>query len=55
MFTQLNQYHVVLEVDPQFRDDPDALKDIYVPGDRAGQVPLERHRSLRDRHRSAGR
>ncbi len=26
MFTQLNQYHVVLEVDPQFRDDPDALK-----------------------------
>ena len=31
MFTQLNQYHVVLEVDPQFRDDPDSLKSIYVP------------------------
>jgi multidrug efflux pump len=30
MFTQLNQYHVVMEVDPQFRNDPDALKSIYV-------------------------
>jgi len=39
MFTQLNQYHVVLEVDPSFRDDPDSLKSIYVPG-ATGQVPL---------------
>ncbi|HVO69786.1 MAG TPA: efflux RND transporter permease subunit, partial [Aggregatilineaceae bacterium] len=39
MYTQLNQYHVVLEVDPQYRDDPDSLKDIYVPGTN-GQVPL---------------
>src|SRR5664280_2706753 len=39
MFTQLNQYHVVLEVDPSFRDDPDSLKSIYVPGSN-GQVPL---------------
>ncbi len=31
MFTQLNQYHVVLEVDPNFRTDPDSLKSIYVP------------------------
>ena len=31
MFTQLNQYHVVLEVDPSFRNDPDSLKHIYVP------------------------
>jgi multidrug efflux pump len=30
IFTQLNQYHVVLEVDPQFRVTPDDLKDIYV-------------------------
>jgi multidrug efflux pump len=30
MFTQLNQYHVVLEVDPQFRLTPDDLKSIYV-------------------------
>jgi multidrug efflux pump len=39
MFTQLNQYHVVLEVDPTFRNDPDSLKNIYVPGT-TGQVPL---------------
>ncbi len=31
MFTQLNQYHVVLEVDPSFSIDPDSLKSIYVP------------------------
>ena len=30
IFTQLNQYHVVLEVNPQFRRTPDALKSIYV-------------------------
>jgi multidrug efflux pump len=30
MFTQLNQYHVVLEVGSQFNTTPDALKDIYV-------------------------
>ena len=39
MFTQLNQYHVVLEVGPTFRADPDSLKNIYVPGT-SGQVPL---------------
>ena len=39
MFTQLNQYHVVLEVQPSFRVDPDSLKNIYVPGT-SGQVPL---------------
>jgi multidrug efflux pump len=30
IFTQLNQYHVVMEVDPQFQQNPDALKHIYV-------------------------
>ena len=30
IFTQLNQYHVVLEVDPQFQQNPDSLKNIYV-------------------------
>ncbi|MBZ5666188.1 MAG: efflux RND transporter permease subunit [Acidobacteriia bacterium] len=30
MFTQLNQYHVVLEVGPQFKLTPDDLKSIYV-------------------------
>src|ERR1700686_2991441 len=30
MFTQLNQYHVVLEVDPNFQTNPHALQDIYL-------------------------
>jgi multidrug efflux pump len=40
IFTQLNQYHVVLEVDPQFQDDPDDLKKIYVKSGTGTQVPL---------------
>ncbi len=40
MFTQLNQYHVVLEVDPHFQQNPDALKDIYVNSSSGTQVPL---------------
>jgi multidrug efflux pump len=31
IFTQLNQYHVILEVDPQFRNHPEDLSKIYVP------------------------
>jgi len=30
LYTQLNQYHVVLETMPEFRQNPDKLKDIYV-------------------------
>jgi multidrug efflux pump len=30
IFTQLNQYHVVLEADPKLQISPDALKHIYV-------------------------
>ena len=40
IFTQLNQYHVVLEVDPQFQQNPDALKNIYVKSMSGTQVPL---------------
>ncbi len=40
IFTQLNQYHVVLEVDPQFQQDPDSLKNIYVKSSNGSQVPL---------------
>jgi multidrug efflux pump len=40
IFTQLNQYHVVLEVDPQFRNNPDSLKYIYVKSSSGTQVPL---------------
>ena len=40
IFTQLNQYHVVLEVDPHFQQDPEALKSIYVKSATGAQVPL---------------
>ncbi len=40
IFTQLNQYHVVLEADPQFQQNPEALKDIYVKSNTGAQVPL---------------
>jgi len=30
MFTQLNQYHVVLEVNPAFQRDPSDLRNIYI-------------------------
>src|SRR5207248_8703495 len=40
IFTQLNQYHVVLEADPQFQQNPDSLKNIYVKSSSGAQVPL---------------
>jgi multidrug efflux pump len=40
IFTQLNQYHVVLEVDPKFRQNPDTLQNIFVPSSTGAQVPL---------------
>ncbi|MGC2161732.1 MAG: efflux RND transporter permease subunit, partial [Silvibacterium sp.] len=30
MYTQLNQYHVILEVQPQFASDPDKLHKMYI-------------------------
>ncbi len=40
IFTQLNQYHVVLQVHPSFQQNPDALKNIYVKSSNGTQVPL---------------
>jgi hydrophobe/amphiphile efflux-1 (HAE1) family protein len=40
MFTELNQYHVVLEVSPEFQYSPESLKDIYVNSSTNQQVPL---------------
>src|SRR5262249_388258 len=39
IYTQLNQYHVVLEVDPQFQQNPDDLENIYVKSNTGTQVP----------------
>ena len=40
IFTQLNQYRVVLNVKPDFRQNPDSLKTIYLRSSNGGQVPL---------------
>jgi multidrug efflux pump len=40
MFTQLNQYRVVLAVKPNFQQGPDSLQTIYLRGAGGGQVPL---------------
>jgi hydrophobe/amphiphile efflux-1 (HAE1) family protein len=39
-YTLLNQYHVVMEVDPSFWQSPETLRDIYVPSSNGAQVPL---------------
>jgi len=40
IFTQLNLYRVILEVDPQYQQNPDALDQIYVRGAAGQSVPL---------------
>ncbi len=36
MYTQLNQYHVILETAPSFQQDPNKLNDIYIQGSTTG-------------------
>ncbi|HEV7519125.1 MAG TPA: efflux RND transporter permease subunit, partial [Thermoanaerobaculia bacterium] len=40
MYQQLNQYHVVMEVEPSFWQNPDGLKYIYVRAKGGNMVPL---------------
>jgi len=40
MFTQLNQYRVVLELKPDLQQSPAELKDIYIRSQQGGEVPL---------------
>ena len=40
IYETLNQYHVVLEVDPKYQLSPDALKSVYVITGAGAQVPL---------------
>jgi len=40
IFTQLNQYRVVLEVDPQFQQSPASLDKIYVKATTGQMIPL---------------
>jgi hydrophobe/amphiphile efflux-1 (HAE1) family protein len=40
-FTQINQYHVVMEINPRFQEDPSALEHIFINSPSTGQpVPL---------------
>ena len=40
MYSPLNQYHVVMEVEPRFWQRPETLGDIYLPSAKGGMVPL---------------
>jgi multidrug efflux pump len=40
LYTQRNQYRVILEIDPQYSRDPSDLDQVYVNGARNTQVPL---------------
>ena len=40
MYTSLNQYHVVMEVAPQFWQDPQALNYVYIHSNTGGIVPV---------------
>jgi multidrug efflux pump len=40
LYTDRNQYRVILEVDPRYQRDPSDLNRIYVPGRDGVQVPL---------------
>ncbi len=40
IYTQLNQYYVVLEVAPQYGQSPEGLKDIYLHSSGGGNIPL---------------
>ena len=40
IFTELNQYHVVMEVDSAFRDNTDRIRGLYVKSSKGDLVPL---------------
>lgn len=40
IYTPLNQYHVVMEVAPQYQRDPDSLNNIYLKSSNGTEVPL---------------
>ena len=40
IYTEQNQYHVILEVDPKYYLDPSSLDKIYVKSNSGNQVPL---------------
>jgi multidrug efflux pump len=51
IFTQANQYRVILEVDPSLERSLQALSNIYVPSASGGQVPLSAIASVTEQSR----
>ena len=47
MYTPLNQYHVVMEVEPQFWQNPNGLRYIYVGASQRQPGAAERGRQIR--------
>jgi multidrug efflux pump len=47
IFTQSNQYRVILEADPAYLQDPGSLAQIYVPTTAGGSVPLSTFASIK--------
>jgi len=50
IFTQTNQYRVILEVKPEFQISPASLKNIFVSGTNSAQVPLSTFISMSEKH-----
>ena len=46
IFTQSNQYRVILEADPTLLQSPDALNNIYLPSTSGGPTPLSAFASI---------
>jgi multidrug efflux pump len=40
MYEALNQYHVVMEVDPRYQQNPESIQDLYVRSSSGAQVPM---------------
>jgi multidrug efflux pump subunit AcrB len=40
IYTQRNQYRIVLEVDPRYQRDPEDFSRVFVPGRNGDQIPL---------------
>ena len=55
MYETLNQYHVVMEVAPEFQQSTDALENLYVRSSTGQNVPAQRLHALRAFADLAGR
>ena len=47
MYTGINQYHVVMELQPEYQQNPLSLRDIYVPSTTGPAVPLSTFTSVK--------